>query len=226
MSGKRIDNVFLLLLYPREDETHKQALNGIKSGYFSGKWEYYMCEHDKDKNEDGSMKKAHTHVVLFTGRKQARSTIANVLGIGENYTSYVNDVEDELLYLTHKCPKGRDKHQYDDSEVETNSQVDYTTRAQAETSRYLTDEDRFDLLEEIFEELANESMTYATTRTVAKMARQKGIGQYAMRNHQYVDKALVEVNQAIGLRLEAMRGFEPVDECELPFTAESEEKKQ
>ena len=204
MAGKRIDNAFLLMIYPREDETHKNALEMLRRGLISSTWEYYCVEHDKDKTDDGELKKPHTHVVLFTNRKMSKGTLSNALQIAENYTSYTNDVTDDLLYLTHRCPKGRDKYQYDDSEVETNSQVDYTTRAHAEASRYLTDEDKFGILEEIFIELANESMVYASVRTVANMARQRGIGMFAVRNHQYVDKALLEVNEAIRIRLTAL----------------------
>ena len=88
MAGKRIDNAFLLMIYPREDETHKNALEMLRRGLISSTWEYYCVEHDKDKTDDGELKKPHTHVVLFTNRKMSKGTLANALQIAENYTSY------------------------------------------------------------------------------------------------------------------------------------------
>lgn len=222
MSGRRIDNVFLALLYPREDETHRKAIEALKRGLISSKWEYYIAEHDKDIDENGELKKAHSHLVVFTSRKIARSTFANTLGVAENYVSYCNDVQDELMYLTHSCPKGKDKYQYPKSTVETNSSTDYSIRAEKESSRNLSEEDKAELLDLIFSEL--ERALYAgkirliTKRDVVTEARKKGIGNYAMRNHQYVGSVIDDIMRHYGCA-----GFEPVDELENPYY-ESEKK--
>lgn len=78
---------FTILLYPREDETHKKAIELIKKLF-----DYAMIEHTEDIWEDttethkkGDKKKPHTHVIIRVGSNPRwLSAVANELGIKEN----------------------------------------------------------------------------------------------------------------------------------------------
>lgn len=232
MAGTRIDNVFTALLYPREDEGHKEAITKLQSGIL-GKWEYYMIEHDKDvwtkedeeKNPEhkaGELKKPHTHLVVFTKRKQAITTFANALGVTVNYTSYTNDVESDLDYLTHDGPRGEGKYKYKAGEVETNSSVDYTSRARKEASRDMTDDEKIESIMDAIDEMAAERIKYVvlnpiTIGEVSRAVRNRGLTLFVARMHQYVDKLIEEANERVKAEIRIIQSFEPIGDTEAPF---------
>lgn len=77
---------FTLLLYPKEDNSHKEAIEIIKKNY-----DYAMINHDKDIYEEdtethakGEIKKQHTHVIIRVGNNPRwLSAIAENLNIKE-----------------------------------------------------------------------------------------------------------------------------------------------
>lgn len=212
MAGTRIDNVFTAMIYPQEDPTHKAAMTKLRSGLL-GKWEYYAIEHDKDtwtkedeeqnpEHKEGETKKSHTHVVVFTKRKIARNTFANALGIDANYTSYTNDVEGDLDYLTHSGVRGKGKYKYNTEAIETNSDIDYITRITKESSRDLSDEEKFDRVVDTLDDVEQEILEsgeriYITIGRMMRETRQYGLGTYLARNHQFFDKLIAESNERI-----------------------------
>lgn len=102
-----------LVLYPQEDETHKNALEYIEKTY-----EYAKIIHDKDVDEQGEIIKEHTHVVMTTGNNPRwRSAVAEELGISLSKIEGCNQTK-QLLYLIHK--ENPDKWQYKIDEVEGN----------------------------------------------------------------------------------------------------------
>lgn len=87
---------FCILLYPLEDETHKNAYEYIKHNF-----DYASIVHDKDKNELGELKKSHTHVVVSIPNAKWNTALAKELGISDNYLQRCRSLENALEYLIH-----------------------------------------------------------------------------------------------------------------------------
>lgn len=104
---------FCILLYPQEDETHKKALEYIRLNY-----DYASIEHNKDKNEEGEIKKSHTHVVLSFTNAKWNTAVSEELGIAINYMERCRSLENALEYLIHF--NDDTKEQYDIEEVQGN----------------------------------------------------------------------------------------------------------
>lgn len=105
------DRKFCLLLYPLEDETHKNAIDIIKRSY-----DYAMITHDSDLDEEGNLKKSHTHLVIRFNNPVWNSALAKDLGIENNYIQKCRSLERSLLYLVHYNEP--DKFQYDTRKVQ------------------------------------------------------------------------------------------------------------
>lgn len=102
-----------LLLYPEEDLTHKKALDFIKLNY-----DYALIVHNQDKDDNGDLKKAHTHIVISFPNAKWNTAIADELGITTNYIEKCRSLENALEYLIHY--NDDTKHQYDIEEVQGN----------------------------------------------------------------------------------------------------------
>lgn len=85
-----------LVLYPREDPKHEKALDYIISNY-----KYAFIEHNKDIDENGSLKKKHTHVVISFNNYKWRNSLSEELEIQPNYLEKVRNLESVLKYLIH-----------------------------------------------------------------------------------------------------------------------------
>lgn len=121
------DRKFCLLLYPNEDITHRIALDIIFKNY-----DYAYIEHNKDKDENGNLKKSHTHLVLRTTNAVWNTSLSKELGIPINYIEKCRDIKKSLLYLIHY--NDLDKYQYDLNEVSGNLKVNL--------ERYISNEDK------------------------------------------------------------------------------------
>lgn len=118
MSEKNRSRTFDLLLYD-EDESHKEALKKLDTGY-----KYIAIKHDKDVWSDddklpdgvkvGDLKKAHWHVIIRFPQGRWDTAIAKELGIAINYIQKCVSYEGSLLYLIHKGLP--DKYQYSPDE--------------------------------------------------------------------------------------------------------------
>lgn len=102
-----------MLLYPLEDASHNKAIEYIKLNY-----DYAMIEHDQDLNENGELKKSHTHVVISFPNAKWNTAISEELGITPNYIEKCRDLDKALEYLIHY--NDDTKHQYDIEEVQGN----------------------------------------------------------------------------------------------------------
>lgn len=103
-----------LLLYPLEDETHKKAIEYIKTNY-----DYALIEHNKDYYPDtGEIKKSHTHVVISFNNAKWNTAVAKELGITPNYIQNCRNFELALNYLIHY--NDNSKYQYPLDEVKGN----------------------------------------------------------------------------------------------------------
>lgn len=105
-----------MLLYPLEDETHKKALEFIKLNY-----DYAMIDHDQDLNEQGELKKTHTHIVVSFSNAKWNSAVAEELGITINYIQKCRSLDNALEYLIHF--NDNEKHQYSIDCVQGNLKI-------------------------------------------------------------------------------------------------------
>jgi hypothetical protein len=95
---------YTFISYPESSDIEK-----IKIALDSANWDYCISPlHDKDKKEDGTIKKAHYHWIVGFRRKipdykQFKSYIKEVGGVVGKYNdTVVHDVEQLYLYLTHE----------------------------------------------------------------------------------------------------------------------------
>ena len=75
-----------------------------------------MITHDSDLDEEGNLKKAHTHLVIRFNNPVWNSALAKDLGIEINYIQKCRSLERSLLYLVHYNEP--DKFQYDTRKVQ------------------------------------------------------------------------------------------------------------
>ena len=110
----------------------------------------FIINHDKDTDDDGVVLEPHTHVFLEYETPRKLSTIANLLGVAENFVEIVRSKKGMLRYLTHKDEQN--KHKYDDDEVITNSPIPYkdvvlgASLSDKEIADYLINGKGFELL--------------------------------------------------------------------------------
>lgn len=98
--------IWCLLLYPEEVLTHKEALK-----YISTTYECAYIVHDKDFDDNGVIKKSHTHIVVKFPNYRWRYALADELKITPNYLEKCRNMENALEYLIHF--KDLDKFQYE-----------------------------------------------------------------------------------------------------------------
>lgn len=101
---------FNLVLYD-EDETHKSAIDFIQKNY-----DYAIILHDKDVDKYGEIKKPHYHIVIRFKNAKWSSSLAEELGITENYIEECRSLKSSLLYLIHFYDE--DKYQYPLTDVQ------------------------------------------------------------------------------------------------------------
>lgn len=81
--------------------------------------DYAYILHDKDVNDDGSLKAAHWHIYIRFKDSTPTTSICNWFGITSNYICRIKGrFADALSYATHKNDKN--KYQYLDEEVKSN----------------------------------------------------------------------------------------------------------
>ena len=99
-----------MILYPT-DESHLKALNYIKDNF-----SYASIIHDRDIQEDGTIKKTHIHCVIYFSNGRTISSLSKELDLPPNYINACKkDYKKALLYLIHY---GENKVPYSVDEVE------------------------------------------------------------------------------------------------------------
>lgn len=116
MSSGRIFGASLKPVW--SSEKIEQFLNDTK-----GMANIYIINHDKDLDDNGDLIEAHTHFYIEYDTPRKVSTVANLLGVSDNFIEIVRNKKGYIRYLTHM--DDLDKHQYNDDEVYTNSSISY-----------------------------------------------------------------------------------------------------
>ena len=92
----------------------------------------YIITHDKDYNtETGEIVETHTHIYIEYDTPRKITTVARLLGVEPNFIEVVRNKKGVLRYLTHKDQETKAK--YDDEQVYTNAEIDYTTAVMGAT---------------------------------------------------------------------------------------------
>lgn len=127
------DRKFCMVLYP-EDKSHAEAVEKlVASGVPCA-----IALHDKDKDIDGNLKKAHWHVVVRFNNPRWRSAVAKEFGITDNYVEPCANLDGALTYLVHfNFP---DKYQYDTDIVigSLKTRLEFLLRDEDESTRVLS----------------------------------------------------------------------------------------
>lgn len=137
-----------LLLYP-EDSTHVSALDYIQNNF-----NYVAILHDKDKDTDGNIKKAHWHVLLCLPNDRFLSALSKTLDITPNYIRKCEDKNIFARYLLHL--DDTDKYQYDKSELFGNiiDKFDFTRGGTGDSDKFIN------LLNEFEKEVEKKHFSY------------------------------------------------------------------
>lgn len=98
------DRKFCAILYA-DDVSHMEAFSKIKENFDSA----YIL-HDSDTLDTGEVKKPHYHVVFTFPNPRYLSSVADDLGIPENYVERCLKLNSALRYLIHA--DNPDKYQY------------------------------------------------------------------------------------------------------------------
>lgn len=116
-----------------------------------GAFTAYVITHDKDYNPDtGETVEPHTHFYIEYDTPRKITTVANLLKVEPNFIEIVRNKKGVLRYLTHKDQQTKAK--YEDTQVLTNAETDYTTAVMAsnltdkQIAEYILDGKGFELL--------------------------------------------------------------------------------
>lgn len=146
---------FQILAYP---ESSPNLITTLKE--FG--WDFVGILHDKDKNKDGSIKKAHWHIYLEFVNACFNTSICKQLGLPDNFVRKMEKTNEVkfLAYLTHY--QSKDKYKYDDSELLSSSdkmiELVMNARNQLETAVF-TESQKVTYLLKLIDELGIDSMT-------------------------------------------------------------------
>ena len=103
--------LFFIELYKEtKSYDYKEVLRNLK-GY--KKWAYIT--HDKDRKENGELKKEHTHFVLHLDNASTKEALSKKTGIPINFIENVRNERSVVRYLIHIDDD--DKYQYSKNEI-------------------------------------------------------------------------------------------------------------
>jgi len=82
---------------------------------------YAVIVHDKDVDEQGTLKAAHVHVMLSFDNARSSDNVAKLLNDKSQYVeAWRGNAHNGYAYLVHATKDAQTQHQYDPSEVHTN----------------------------------------------------------------------------------------------------------
>ena len=173
---KTYNRYFSFILY-KEDEEQMKSMDYIINNY-----KYARILHNKDIENDGSIKKEHYHIIAYIGKNpRNRHAIAEETGLKENYIEGCNK-DKMLLYLIHF--ENQEKTQYDIEEVDGELQKELYKLIKSQT------EYQKDKLEEILQEIEknNHSITTITNYCI------KNNYYEVLKQNQYLITKIIQEN--------------------------------
>lgn len=105
---------FLTETYVEDRERIEHLASLVMTGHFGVCW----CIHDKDREPDGSLKKAHCHTVIHLDNAMSRSAFVRNFAIRDRMVQTcsvgdeIEDLDGALLYLIHADKKSRDEGKF------------------------------------------------------------------------------------------------------------------
>ena len=109
----RYYNVELILYDEKEIE---RIINKINN-----EMEWASAYHDKDKEENGKIKKAHTHLQIYGNLQKSIKAWSKYLEVKEEQIEKIKDKKQAILYLTHRDRK--EKTQYPIEIIKSNFDI-------------------------------------------------------------------------------------------------------
>lgn len=82
---------------------------------------YYYIYHDKDVNDDGSVKKPHYHIQLYSDEQKVIDTWASIYNVSSNRVERIKNKISAIRYLTH-CDNN-EKYSYQIENIGTNGDL-------------------------------------------------------------------------------------------------------
>lgn len=170
-----------------------------------GSAKIYMINHDKDLNDDGTIKENHTHFLIDYQTPRKISTVANLLGTEPNFLQVCKSKKASLRYLLHLDDS--DKHQYKPESVVHNDQVPFEdllkgqSMSDAEIAEYIYRGEELKLLGLIsHNKLATiqRIVGNATRKTIHRELQQVRVdNQKLMSGIEYQNKEMKKLNNKI-----------------------------
>lgn len=102
---------FACIIYPDEDPNHKKLIDYIESHRALFPSLVYIC-HDKDVDEEGNLKKAHTHLMFKRRAFTSPEAIVKFFGGWLKYCEAVSSPDAYILYMIHDMPVNDDDGKY------------------------------------------------------------------------------------------------------------------
>lgn len=96
--------------YPDEDPSHMFAMKFL----IDCKVNYCAIDHDKDLDEDGNIKKKHTHVLIKFPNERYLDNVCRLLGISPIYLQECIDARGAEKYMLHIGQKGKYQYRLDE----------------------------------------------------------------------------------------------------------------
>lgn len=109
-------------------------------------WAY--IEHDKDKNEDGTQKEPHKHLLVITKANKSIDAMRRIFESEEGNTLFkpIDEIQHDYRYLTHKDDET--KYQYESENIKTSSLEYWAKVSKDEDTESRTNEDFINDLED------------------------------------------------------------------------------
>ena len=106
---KTVDNrsrYFGVILYPEEDNRHKDMLRYLENHMFQ--FEHCYINHDSEDEE----KKNHTHVLIKVRQAQRVTAFVKFFDLWINYAEAISDPIKYIMYMLHDTPESINKKRY------------------------------------------------------------------------------------------------------------------
>ena len=181
MENKKYRN-YEIILYP-ENQEHIDVLYKVKKDF---KYAYIL--HNKDRKDDGELKKEHWHVLVFLDNQKTISAFSKMFGLqdSKHLIQIVRDKKKAIRYLIHV--DNDEKESYDVEDIITNIDIaNYFSNLQSDESVDI--DNMFSFIDEY--------QGYLSYRTFFRFVRDSNIWSNYRRNQFAINKLIDEHNSSL-----------------------------